>query len=313
MPWYFVTTELLIYVFTVFIVAHAWRKGRGAVATFAAASLFGFVLEYMSVRSGTDYCYGKFMIMLPPWGDSGPSVMAACTGGEKIPLWIMLGWGITAYVAMTTTSKLNIPWKVRPLLDALLAVNIDWIMDPLAGHLGFWTWFHPGPWFGIPLDNYFGWIVTVGSFSFLVRWLWRVVPSTWFGQWRAAVIPFIAGAIGPAAVFGLIKIYMALAARGVPEWIMVVATLLAAQLPVLYFAVRVRGTAKPDRLLVGISVFFQIYYSAMLWGSGFYTTSPALAIISQATLCIAILGYCWPYQWAQASDSPPPVEGPLAG
>ncbi len=301
MPWYFLSTEFIIYGCTVLIIAHAWRRGRGAVATFTAASLFGFTLEFLSVRAGTDYCYGKFLIMVPPWEVGAKMPLAACTGGEAVPLWIILGWGITVYVAMATSSLLPIPWWVRPLLDGLLAVNIDWIMDPLAGHLGFWTWFHPGPWFGIPLDNYFGWIMTVAGFSFLVRWLQHKVPASWFGKWREVVLPFIAGALGPLVVFGSISLYQAAVARGVEEWMLVAGTVLAAQLPVLYWALRVRGEAPPQRLLVGVSVFFQLLYSGMLWGSGVFSQVPALAIVAQATLCLAVLGYSWPYRWGSSS------------
>jgi hypothetical protein len=68
---------------------------------------------------------------------------------------------------------------------------------------------------------------------------------------------------------------------------------------VLYQALRVRGAAKLDPLLVGVSIFFQVYYSGLLWVTGFYATAPALAIVSQATLCLAVLGYGWPYRWAK--------------
>jgi uncharacterized membrane protein len=311
MPWYFVVTEFLIYGFTALILVHAWRRGPGSVATFTAASLFGFTLEFLSVRSGTDYCYGKFLVMVPPWDVATPMPYPSCTGGSAVPLWIILGWGITVYVAMATSSKLAMPWFLRPCLDALLAVNIDWIMDPLAGHLGFWTWFEPGPWFGIPLDNYFGWIVTVGGFSLLLRTLWRFVPTTWLPRWRAVVLPFLAGALGPLVVFGAIACYMAAAKAGVAEWLMVTGLILATQLPLLYQALRVRGAAKVDPLLVGVSIFFQVYYSMLLWVTGFYASSPALAIVSQATLCLAVLGYGWPYRWTtgSAGESPSTLEG----
>src|SRR5690606_29493557 len=36
----------------------------------------------------------------------------------------------------------------------------DLILDPVAVKLGFWTWQNPGLYYGIPLQNYFGWLIS---------------------------------------------------------------------------------------------------------------------------------------------------------
>jgi putative membrane protein len=58
---------------------------------------------------------------------------------------------------------LNKQWGrflLLPLLGAAVATGFDWIMEPVAVALGFWTWAGDG---AIPLFNYFCW--------FTISWL----------------------------------------------------------------------------------------------------------------------------------------------
>jgi hypothetical protein len=74
-------------------------------------------------------------------------------------------------------------------LNALLIVNLDAVLDPVLTistwcgpmpdpsyhglNIGLWHWYtnntHPGYWFGVPVVNYFSWVVAVGAFSFFLR------------------------------------------------------------------------------------------------------------------------------------------------
>jgi putative membrane protein len=45
-------------------------------------------------------------------------------------------------------------------LGALLMVALDLVIDPVEVARGTWTWFDPGPYFGIPLQNFLGWFLT---------------------------------------------------------------------------------------------------------------------------------------------------------
>jgi len=41
----------------------------------------------------------------------------------------------------------------------------DLIVDPISATLqGLWVWTYPGPFFGIPISNYFGWFLVVYIF-----------------------------------------------------------------------------------------------------------------------------------------------------
>lgn len=57
-----------------------------------------------------------------------------------VPLWIPIGWSFVVYVAMRTSDKLEADWRFRPVVDGLLALNLDLTLDPIAAHNGWWTW-----------------------------------------------------------------------------------------------------------------------------------------------------------------------------
>jgi bisanhydrobacterioruberin hydratase len=46
------------------------------------------------------------------------------------------------------------------LASALLAMCVDLVLDPAAVTLGFWEWVVPGVYYGVPVVNFLGWILT---------------------------------------------------------------------------------------------------------------------------------------------------------
>jgi hypothetical protein len=61
----------------------------------------------------------------------------------------------------------------------LLAVNIDFTLDPIAQLAGFWHWFNvekiqPKNYYGVPFDNYAAWFVIVSLYAFFVTNGFRV-------------------------------------------------------------------------------------------------------------------------------------------
>lgn len=57
-----------------------------------------------------------------------------------VPLWIPLGWSFVVYLAMRTSDKLEPSWKMRPVLDGLLALLLDFTLDPIAALNRWWNW-----------------------------------------------------------------------------------------------------------------------------------------------------------------------------
>ena len=103
--------------------------------------LYGFLLELMGVISG-NYDYAEELIMLL----------------GIIPLSVTLAWVGIIYSVMVIAESLNLTAWQRIIMATLIALSLDWGMDPIAVDLGAWTWnFEGGSYFGIPSFNFIGW------------------------------------------------------------------------------------------------------------------------------------------------------------
>ena len=101
---------------------------------------FGFLLEYMGVISG-NYVYASEVVMLL----------------GVIPLSVTFAWVGIIYSAMIIGERLKLSLWQRILTTTLIALSLDWGMDPIAVEFGMWTWSHPGYYFGVPAFNFIGW------------------------------------------------------------------------------------------------------------------------------------------------------------
>src|SRR6266704_834612 len=81
----------------------------------------------------------------------------------------------------------------------LLALTIDLSMDAIAIRLGFWTWRQAGPWFGVPLGNFYAWFIVVFGFSLLLRLgrLWSLAgPLALLGDVAMAILAIVLSVLG---------------------------------------------------------------------------------------------------------------------
>ena len=90
-----------------------------------------------------------------------------------VPVAIGLCWAVIIYCVMLLSDQYNIPWVLRPFMDALTAVVLDLVIDVIAIRVGFWSWAIPQyrEWYGVPFENLGGWILVVLVFSFLIRFI----------------------------------------------------------------------------------------------------------------------------------------------
>lgn len=122
----------------------------------------GMFTEMIGVHTGIlfgQYAYGS--VLGPSW--------------KGVPFLIGLNWFVTVFIAAgmarlafesvrpKRTSLLEnrlVNFLLLPLAGAAIATAFDWIMEPAAVSLGFWTWAGDG---SIPLLNYICW--------FAISWL----------------------------------------------------------------------------------------------------------------------------------------------
>jgi uncharacterized membrane protein len=142
------------------VFVHAVRQGWGSSARFVAALVLGVMAEWIFLGFYDGYSYGPFFIVL----------------GPGLPLWIAVGWATIIHTAMQATDRMGLPWMTRPAAEALIALTIDLSLDPAAVALGWWTWARDGV-FGVPLDNFEGWLWIVASFGLAARVAQRLRPD----------------------------------------------------------------------------------------------------------------------------------------
>lgn len=94
-----------------------------------------------------------------------------------VPLWIILGWFVMTTASYIVTDTL-LPGRsplTRSLLTALISLNIDLLLDPVAVSTGLWRWTHPSVYIiGVPLTNLIGWFFIV--FVFVLAFETGIVP-----------------------------------------------------------------------------------------------------------------------------------------
>jgi len=179
---YFILFELIIYIQFIICLRHAWKHGTANRLRLFAGILFGVLLELATIRQLNAYEYGRFVIMI-----------------LDVPLCIGVAWGCILYSAMEFTDTSGLPYWTRPILDGLLALNIDLALDAVAIRFGFWDWGQGlnFQYFGVPYANFWAWFWVIFFFSLGYRLFAR--RKDWVGTW---ISPLLALVIGLAGVLG---------------------------------------------------------------------------------------------------------------
>lgn len=130
-----------------FVALFAYLGPRRAALSILAISAFAFAIE--SVGVATSFPYGTFS-----YDDAlGPKLFGL------VPYLLPVTYVplvIGAVAAAWTPGRL----APRVFLSALLLVWIDAVLDPGATALGFWIWPGGGPYYGVPLTNFAGWLLS---------------------------------------------------------------------------------------------------------------------------------------------------------
>ncbi len=154
----FITLLLSVFAFTHGVL----RYGLRAMVLFVVVVvIIGWSFESLSIQTGF------------PFGDYYyTSLMGAKIG--QVPVAIMPSYFAFGYFSWTIASILigkrdngisgSDLW-VLPIVSSFVMVMWDVTMDPLCSTiLGEWVWEDGGPYFGVPLSNFFGWYLTVFTF-----------------------------------------------------------------------------------------------------------------------------------------------------
>lgn len=120
---------------------------RRAAFALLALSAFAYAIETLGVTTG--FPYGTFS-----YGDAlGPKALGV------VPYLLPVSYLplVIGAVAVAWGPRGLLP---RVALSALILVLLDGVLDPGAGALGFWTYPGGGPYHGVPLSNFAGWLLS---------------------------------------------------------------------------------------------------------------------------------------------------------
>lgn len=124
-------------------VTAGWLRAAGAAA---AAFALGLAAEWAGTHTAYPFGGYRYTGRLPP---------AVAT----VPLLVPLAWaamGLPAYAVGTAIARSR---AGRILAGAVALTAWDLFLDPQMLRYGFWRWAHPGPYEGVPLTNFAGWLV----------------------------------------------------------------------------------------------------------------------------------------------------------
>lgn len=148
----------IVSLFTLFII-YLIKKDRKNLKLVFYLIIYAFLFENLSIILSENglggYFYNSEFIFV-----------------GHVPLFVILSWSMIIYSSMLITDSFSFSNSSKPFVDALLTVLVDLSVDVPAIRLGFWTWIgyssYDG-WFGVPANNFIGWLLI----SFTFCYLWR--------------------------------------------------------------------------------------------------------------------------------------------
>jgi putative membrane protein len=162
-------------IFAAFSILHAgsvlgWRR---AVAFLVICVVVSWGFEAVGVATGM--VYGAYH-----YGDA----LGAKIGG--VPIIIPFAWFMMVYASWMVAHLLleggQSPSSfggalARALIAATAMTAWDAVMDPGMAMRGTWTWEQGGAYFGVPFQNFVGWMATTLAVYIIVALVFRLVPN----------------------------------------------------------------------------------------------------------------------------------------
>lgn len=125
------------------------RDGKGAALAFLLpATLWGFILEFMTQEVFVRYHYGGSFLAY----------------ALNVPICIALFWATLMYWGSrlaTGRLRLESPFRIGLAAAVPLILTDFFVLEPLAKTFGFWGWTPETLWFGASVGNFIGWFMVV--------------------------------------------------------------------------------------------------------------------------------------------------------
>ncbi len=123
---------------------------RRAAGELLALAAYGFALEAIAMAVFRSHQYDASWHVAP----------------LGVPVAVALVWAAVIASALAVAARRAPPRATaRAALAAVVAVTLDLAIEPVAVRARLWAWTPPGPWLGVPVGNFVGWLVIVGAYT----------------------------------------------------------------------------------------------------------------------------------------------------
>jgi len=144
----------------------SWVGWRMALLGLAVIYVVAYSFEFVGTHTGL--VFGEYFY--------SPTAIGPLVG--KVPVLLPLGYFAMAYGAYIVTRLMlrnigaRLTWVgvvITAITSSLVMTFLDLASDPIASTLlGKWTWEDGGSYFGVPVHNYIGWVVTTTTFFVII-------------------------------------------------------------------------------------------------------------------------------------------------
>jgi uncharacterized membrane protein len=167
---------------------------RGILIFAGICAVIGNVVEDLGVATGFPFGRYEFLTLMGPRLFHVPVLLGLAYDGMAYVSWMLARIVVGARDARSLAV---------PPVAAVIMTAWDWAQDPVwSTLLHAWRWKNGGPWFGVPLSNYGGWLfadlLIYMAFSVYVRRRPELEAGT---QWPAVVFYGLCAAGNAAQAF----------------------------------------------------------------------------------------------------------------
>jgi uncharacterized membrane protein len=162
------TLTVIVLLFSLWHASYALGV-RLTLVFFAITAVTSWIFEEIGVATGLVYGPYHYTSTLGPWLGSVPVLIPLAWFVLVYPSYIVANLLVGRLPVGTPGGRGHLVGLV--LLGTLVMATSDLVVDPILSGPSFraWVWGTAGPYYGVPMQNYLGWIVTALAVHLLYR------------------------------------------------------------------------------------------------------------------------------------------------